>query len=263
MKKCVLLTASLWLLVCSVQAVTLTNMLAFEWQRDASVATNPWQATIGEWIAQYDTDGAPPYITLTNYWGKKADVGGLWFQGQCAWHKFPNDGNAPQVGHDWWNPSPTGAINTNDLQLKCQTINISNSTISVGWIVPSPGGQVEEVHGRWKTTADAHWGYVNVFVDHVRSDTIIDTLYSYTSPSLTTNAYNDIVVSTPFSVQAGDIIYLTFQAKHEQSSRWYEFSGTRGGFDKDYRIVFTPIPEPAVCTVLLTGLFLLIRKVTL
>jgi hypothetical protein len=139
-------------------------------------------------------------------------------------------------------------------------MNISNSTISVGWIVPDPGGQVEEIHGRWKTVADAHWGYVNVFVDQVRSDTIIDTLYSYTDAALTTNAYNTIDVSTPFSVQAGDVIYLTYQAKHELSSRWYEFSGTRGGMDQDYRIVFTPVPEPAVCTMLLAGLLLLIRK---
>jgi len=235
-------------------------MMAFEWQRDASVATNPWPATIGEWIAQYDdTDHTPPYTTFTNYWGKKADVGGLYMQGQCGW-TVGNGGGSPQIGHDWWNPSPTGAINTNDLQMKLQTMNVSNSTISVGWIVPAPGGQVEEIHGRWKTVADAHWGSVNVFVDQVRSDTIIDTLYSYTSSELTTNSYNTIDVSTPFSVQAGDIIYLTFQAEHNQSTRWYEFSGTRGGFDQDYRIVFSPVPEPAVCTMLIAGLLLLIRK---
>jgi hypothetical protein len=244
MKKCITCALLFLLLACSANAVTVTNWIVDEWCTNSAWATNPY----GNWTykAGYNGNRALPYMSLTNFvdafaWGWK----------RWAWYNL-DTGDAPIAALDYYSGNP------DDDCAEIQTCTNGINT-SVGWIAPN-AGTVEKIFVKWKTKSGGNaTNASNVYIDHTRGDTIVDTKYTFTNDYI--HGYWDVATidyTTPFTVLAGDVIYVSFVRRSDDAPENNLIYGSRWG-NNSY-ILFTPVPEPGMFIAALAGLGLFLRR---
>ena len=247
MKQLILAVVVIICLACSVQAAAVTNYIVNEWCTNAAWATNPY----GNWIYQagYNGDRLLPYQNFTNFVEGPMDWEVNWKR--CAWLNVAS-GEAPIAALDYWSNNPDD--DCAELQTSTNGINTS-----IGWIAPN-AGMVEQIFIKWKTASSGSaTNASNVYIDHVRGTSMLDTKYMFTNDYIHDYFGIDTIdVSTPFAVQAGDIIYISFVRRDNALFQNNLIFGSRWG--NDSYIVFTPVPEPGSVLALLAGLILLLRR---
>ncbi len=231
---------------------TVTNYMSLDWPTNAAVATNPY----GNWVYAYGTNGNRqlPYILFDQYKGvgfwdgwvtNCLDIGAT-NMNQCIWY-LDQGGKLPAAGLDEYSfNGETGEYNPNDTCVQLFTGTNGQNT-SVGWTAPTEG-TVDKIYIRWKTFS--YWfspwavqtNAANVYLDHVRGNTILNTLHIFTNNY--THDYwgpvSTIQVTTPFDVEAGDIIYISFIQRNIKAFNTYWIFGRRwDSGNNDSYIVFT------------------------